>query len=832
MRDSGTLSLAGAPIVLHEPEAGLLRRASEEIPHFLHALTGRESPVVGALPKHRTAVVLELDTSAAPRDEGFEIRTGDGGRPGVVSITAATGHGVLWGGYALLETLGVGFHLGGETFPDRKTEARLPSNFHLRERPSFAVRGNLLHDNCLVGVTTWGPGDFCAYFDRLARLRCNLFALVSYENAYDPMHVRGARSGDVPPVMSSLTRPWGALASLRTSEFFYGTGEAFENEIYSSPAGETITDPVEQRRETCRVFREAIRHARRVGLGVAAGLIAPWGNVNNPADPTDPRVAAAFRERVRAHLEQYPDLTHFVLTNHEAGGCSGTRPPASGEAGRLFEARRELFTDLGNDWRRWEAIRFLRFAELAHAVLQQTAPELRLVLSGWGGDNWMRFADLFPAYDRLLPRDVFFTCHENVDAAWATTVSEPYGRLPADRERWAVPWIEGDVSDLWTPHANVETLAALAPDALAKGCQGFLTMHWRARDCEEEAGYAARFAWDTSLTPERFYGRMARDAFGEDQATRMAGHLLALQRLGRGWSGVAGTPEVGEMIFTGTRPHIPFELGPDAVRFLLPFARNARKRLGDRAPPGSGESFRPEDVALFHQVFQADGAETDPDDPNGPGVVEFGEIIRQLESLQSDQDPERLRKALARIEESVFELRPGLIRHGMTAPQFSAVDLFLLRLHHLVQRGGVEARMETLRQIRDDLDRLRAQFVNQGRTGRLERLDYLAATMDFVMHYARVAMLLADGEEVEQALERAEGLARAGKPREAFEVADAAYRRLMAAGMEKALRALTRKLVDRDAFAVLATVNIKPMPLYREFVERLEALRPTAGPPR
>ena len=831
---SGGLSLKSAPVVCAADADALELLAAQELIRYLRLLTGSENPRTDRLPGQGTVIVLhpaacrELGVTAAacdPGDQGFVIRSGTRGQLHYVAIAALAPRGLLYGVYALLEELGMGFYLGGETFPDQQEDIVLPIGFQRSQRPVFAVRGNLLHDNALVGVTTWGLADFHLYLNQLARLRCNTFILLSYNNDFEP---REEEPG-IQPVMSSLTRPWRAAAALRTSQFAFGSGDCFDHDIYSSPAGQLSGDPLAQRKETVRVFSEAMRLGRRCGIDVAAGLIEPVGDVNNPIDPMAPEVRNHFKARVRRFLQHYPHLTYFVLTNHESGGCVGTRPPAEGTpAQRLFAERRDIFAYLGNSRRAWEAIRFLAFAEMARAVILETAPQVRLVLSGWGGDRWMRFADYYSGYDGLLPLDVIFTCHDNIETSVATTVSAVFGQLSPRRQRWAIPWVENDGSDFWSPQPNIESLRHLAPDALRQGCQGLLTMQWRTRDIEEETGYAARFAWDPSLTPESFYRRLARDAFGPDQEEYMARRLLTLQRLGERWTGVQGTPEIGEMIFTGWQPHIPFELGPEAIRFLLSFARRAVQCLV-KPFSESDPLLGADEVALFNQKHEACvSAGADNLDMSQIGVREFQDIVRRLEALATETNEDQLREALRAMTEIAYDARTRLIRRWMPSAQFSAVDLFLNAAHRLQRNAGVRRKMAVLGEIRAALRLLRDRYVAAGRTGRLERLDYLAANMDFVMNYDRVAILLASGEAVDQALNKTRALRDKNRP--AAAVAAQAYTMLATAGMRAAVLALTHKLSTRDAWGILATVNIKPVARYWQILEQLESYLPVQPP--
>ena len=409
------ICLAGAPIV-RAPDGEL---AARELARYLYLLTGTESELVDRPSERGTIIVLHqqlartltgaIETSKTDHD-GFAIRTGRRDRSAYVAVVADSARGLNNGVFALLEELGVGFYLGGDTFPDEQTDAVLPADFGLTQRPAFAVRGNLLHDNTLIGITTWGLADYQFHLHQLAKQRCNTLVITYYRDGapelWDEQAPRSAAPG---PLMSTLTHPWHALQPMRTGQFYFGTGDCFDEDIFACPAAQTLDDPIAQRQEAIRVFQETTRYARRLGVDIAAGFWAPFGGFDNPTDPTDPEVREHFKQRIRRYVARYPNLTYFVLQNHESGGCSGTAPPRqAGAARRLFDSMRDQFAYLGNPRRVWEAIRFLRFAELAYDVVQEAAPHMKLVLSGWGGDRWMRLADFHLQYDKLLPDDVIF----------------------------------------------------------------------------------------------------------------------------------------------------------------------------------------------------------------------------------------------------------------------------------------------------------------------------------------------------------------------------------------------------------------------------------------
>ena len=718
------ISLAGAVIVLPDAADAMVRFAAYDLARYLYQLTGSTSPVSAQLPSQGAAVVLDEQLAVAlgkpvsedAGDQGYRLAVVRDGTASYLLIAARAPSGVLYGVYGLLEMLGMGFYAGGDTFPEQPVAATLPAALDIASQPSFAVRGNMLHYNFLCGCTDWGLADYKFYFDQLARMRCNMLLMHWYDGepgaAYE-VHGEYLAGGVTP---NSLTRPWGAIESLRTSQFYFDTARFFDEEIYTAPPGADFPDLLTEVKRSEVMFSEATRYARSLGVNVAAGFEAP----NGQCAPTDPQTVARFRARVSQFLARNPHLAYFALWQHESGACYASDVPAPGTpAYALFQEQHALFAYLGNERRIWEAIRFGRFAQLAAEVVAAERPGLRMVVVGWGGDRWMQFADLCLAYDTFLPPFVAFTCHDNIDASMGANVSTPWGQLPPARERWAMPWVEGDIDECMVRQPNVETLGRLAPDALAKGCQGLLTLQWRTRDVEEETAFIAQFAWDTGLTPEKFYRTLARQAFGSAQEERMGAHLATLQRLGAHWTGVRGSVECGKMTWTGWEPHIPFAIDGNAAVYLAKLAEIASRGLAEVPSGGIGND------GAFHVLSTNDG-QTIPVDEQRLGARELAAAAARLRALAAEPDVARLHAEFVAIEEEVYALRPQLVANGMTSPGYRGLDGFLIAIHHL-QRNvgvhGVEGHFQLLRAIRADVETLCRDFRSGTQDIHRERLN-------------------------------------------------------------------------------------------------------------
>ncbi|MCX5659854.1 MAG: hypothetical protein NTW19_09050 [Planctomycetota bacterium] len=822
---------------IHLPDAApstIAQTAATELRRFLLILTGHDSGIThaapDAAPRRAPRITLTIDpalarslqaevTRASVGDEGFRLRvapasvaTKDGSTQADVVIAALQPVGLLYGVYALLELAGMGFYAGGDTFPDRDDPAGgcVPPGHDHTHKPAFAARGDMLHYNFIVGPTTWGLDDYRFYFEQLAKQRGNVLLMHWYDgepgaaSEVDGRYVAGG------PAENSLSLHWGATASLRTADFRFGAGDLFDNDFFGSRPAEDAIDTVDEFRRSEEMFDAATRHARALGVRVAAGFEAPRGS------PNDPVVQSHFRTRLRHFLARNPALAHLALWQHESGGIVGQTPPAAGTPdAALMEQQRRRFEHLGDPMRIWEAIRFGRFAQIAHEEMKSLRPDLTLVIIGWGGDRWMRFADLCLGYDKTLPADVIFCCHENIDATFGPNVSTPWGQLPPARQRWAMPWVEHDLNDCWTRQPNVPALGKLAPDALKKGCQGLLTLHWRTRDVEEESGYALRFAWDPALTPRRFLRDLASDSFGPSHREPLGDILEQLQNLGARWTGVAGAIECGTMHWTGWNPPIPFRLDAPGLLRLRDLAIRGRDALAEvpkpAAAPGQG---------AFHE--RTEGAEAPrPRDMSRPGVAEFDAAAKRIESLTNQRDEGVIRAAIAALIDTLFDLRTKLIVGAMPHSCYRPVDEFLIQAHHLARHGDVEPHFAALAKIRPRLVALREALASAGHVRRLERLDFLLATMDFIVSYDRAAMLLASGGPIDQALASAAAAHARGDKAEAGRLAAQALGTLTDAGMASAVRSMTRRLTVRSDWGTLATILIKPIPLYFETLTKL-----------
>ena len=85
------------------------------------------------------------------------------------------------------------------------------------------------------------------------------------------------------------------------------------------------------------------------------------------------------------------------------GGGGDAVPDETSGLGRLVREYGGQFAYLGQPQRIAEAVRVSHYANTAYRILKRQAPHVGVIVSGWGGDRWMRFGDFYEGLDKTLP---------------------------------------------------------------------------------------------------------------------------------------------------------------------------------------------------------------------------------------------------------------------------------------------------------------------------------------------------------------------------------------------------------------------------------------------
>lgn len=542
--------LADATVVASQDAPPMARMAADEIRAYAWRLTGVYLPIAAEAPAGKPAIVVRsgpdarLPAAGADASQNFALYADDGAQV----VHGASDYATLWAAYQLIEGWGVGFYLGGDSLP-KPDAAFAPAIVEVQRQPALAIRGNLPWFNFLNSPTTWNPQDYKTFFAQMAKQKANFIGFHAYDHepfgAYDITRM-GSKMGG--PLMTTISpHRWWSPAAMATSDFLFGTDQFFNRGEWGCEVG--IDDawayaPGRATKRQQEMMADALAYARRLGIKTCLG----WEVTGNPGAP---ETREAFRKRLTHTLAMYP-LDYFWIWQSEGRGTAGHAgnwvAGAANDDSIVPDADvRKAFEYLGPNHDLREAKRIAEYVLLAHKTLKELAPNVRLIVSGWGGDAHMKFSTLYIGLDKVVPPDVIFASLDNIDPRSQDHVSEAYGKVAPTRERWPIPWFESDGGhariDQTGPQTNVTAFEPLLKDTVRKGCQGALGIHWRTRNVEDVAGYLYRFGWNPQLTAAEFFKQYAREKYGPDDAERMAKVHLRLEEFGPQYVGAVGCVE-------------------------------------------------------------------------------------------------------------------------------------------------------------------------------------------------------------------------------------------------------------------------------------------------
>lgn len=534
------VSAAPAAHIDLRPDAAWAETAAvRDLQRVVYAATGTLLPI--GRPKsgdtdiiavgHAAGADVDLSTEALG-DQGYVLKTVRAGDRTVLVAAGATPAATAYAVYELAEQFGAGFYLGGDCLPGERREFALPQ-LDVMRKPVLEVRGVLPWYNFFNGPTAWNAEDYRAFVDQLARSRNNFLGFHSYD--FEPFCAYEDADGrlvDCAPLVSTETSTWGTVP-MATSEFAAGTDRYFAREYFGADYSMDYEDPEEGVEAARKLLADALHYARARGVRTCVGFEVS-------RDPTEPQELDNLERRIAAVLRTYPMLDYIWIWEPEAMGIHGVETPVMrSRFGAYYRRWKNHFSGIDDVKRISEGVRMGIYARVAHRILMREAPHVRLIVSGWGGDNHLHFTDFYPGLDAILPEDVIFAALDNIVVS--DTVSAAYGRLSKNREFWPIPWFEYD-GDQWMPQPNTRVFAGAVRDALSKGARGLLGIHWRTRDVEESHAYVSQFAWNPQLDYEGFYREYAVRSLGDPQAAEM---LTALQDCGYRWLGGGGQMECG-----------------------------------------------------------------------------------------------------------------------------------------------------------------------------------------------------------------------------------------------------------------------------------------------
>jgi len=512
--------------ILVEPTAGFQEKlAARELARGLRNLGLVQEPTqakVGASEAAASDFVFSLavDKQAFKHPEAYEIaQKTEIGKASRIRIVGATPQAALYAVFDFLERQGGFFGLDGEMYPLEPAKALvlpLPSQ-PWAAQPRFKVRGLNPWPNFLNSIAVFNREDFRTYLEAMMRMRFNTLGMHVFSQSnnsdypgnfpyYDPyLSFEYGNVGHLVSADTTTTNRWGYLAQ-RTSAFGMGAPDLFDGEVFGSEATTRARNCWEIAEVTQQLWRESFKYAQQLGVRVGLGFepyevpdeifsavppearyVAKDPKIPGPRiDPDSVAARDILEARLGRLLEAYPSIDYIWLWEGEELNW------ASQKADVPFSTT--------------------PFKQ-AHDFLRRHAPEKRIVLSGWGG-----VARHFAYFHKELPGDIIFSSL-NDNLGW-DPVAEVYGKLE-DRERWAIPWLEDDPA-MWLPQFHVYRNHEYIDQAEQCGCAGVLGLHWRHRIMDADAALNARYSWDKTLQPGRFFQAFAGVQARAPRAARLA----------------------------------------------------------------------------------------------------------------------------------------------------------------------------------------------------------------------------------------------------------------------------------------------------------------------
>lgn len=481
------------------------------------------------------ALIAHGLVSIERQPDGYSLRRVDE----LVAIVGADEAGAVYGVYALLEeAYGCGFFLGSEVVP-AGSQPLLPEALDLQRAPAFSTRGLLPWYDFLSGPTAWNLNEYKLYFDRMVRMGLNFIGL----HVYSTGSVN--RSGGAEPFLSfsfrgvnhnayldtTQTARWG-YQPMRTSEFVYGTDQVFAGETFGADVAVEATGPLDAADRGKALLREALAYAKKRGFRICLGfepaavpeeiLNALPPNAKRPLRGHDGATQQVLdlatvvakdilRLRLDDLLETYPMVDAIWLWQNEDAAWTTQHSAA-------------------------ETLPFdSSYLRVAHGYLSERAPEVKLVVSGWGAVH-----TLFDQLHTELPKDVTFSAlHHNLGT---TPTDEVYGRLDG-RDRWPIPWLEDDAT-LWEPQYHVERFRNDIVRAHEFGANGMIGIHWRTRTIDHVASYFVRALWQPGLDAKEFYRWYGERLVGAQRADAFAAQIAHIDQ-SHAWPGYLDDDHVG-----------------------------------------------------------------------------------------------------------------------------------------------------------------------------------------------------------------------------------------------------------------------------------------------
>jgi hypothetical protein len=450
-----------------------------------------------------------------PGPQGYILKTLASSGSAMLVIAARDEVGCLYGVYGLLEDYyGIGFYLGGDVMPDKKTALKLPA-VDERKKPAVAIRGMLPWTNFPQSATSYSWQDWKFILDQMAKMRMNFLHIHNYngEAGHNEMFHNVTHDGITPRVWMATARSghaWGGRPGWDPNQYRFGAADLFDDYDFGADCArhnESLSNE-EAFRKGVSEFQKVIAYAHtrgvKIGLGLDIDLLPPELK-EKKIRADDPQLVSA---RVGQVITDYPDLDYLLCFQSES----------------IFEdkARYKVWHDVFDAF---------------YKAIKERAPQIRVAVAGWG----INTEDV-----ASLPPDVICAPISKYSAGCES------GAIYGDREYWGCPWLErdGGSSEYYYPYNLNLSETIQAWQSRAPNLKGFYCLTWRLTDAiDPKMSYIAKVPWyDAGKYPtsESAYREYAERNYGPAAAEAITKIINQNEPFASDWGECMPTPPFAE----------------------------------------------------------------------------------------------------------------------------------------------------------------------------------------------------------------------------------------------------------------------------------------------
>ena len=375
----------------------------------------------------------------------------------------------------------------------------------------FKIRGVLPWHNFLSGPTAWNEIDYEKYLDYCKQKGINFIAFHNYMgggerylNYVEPLiKIRYKNILPEAGLDHSGTARWGYLP-LKVKDYPYGLDTLYSlpkgAEYFGADCAITAKNNADRYIKAQELMKKVLTMAHQRGMQMALGFefgVAPleyasirthndmyWiGHGSLVYNPFDPDATGILYATIDNILETYKgiDWIYLWLNEHCMYGVDHKTALKNPLMAEFFNTYSKNYGDENTD----ESIRFLgvwsqAYIQKAYNYIKKKASNTKIVIGGWGGEKQMVM--LLDGLNKTLPKDIAFSMLNPNQGE--TAHPDFFKEIAKDRDIWAIPWLEGDVS-LWHLQSRVNDMKDHVKKAYNDSLDGVIAIHWRTGEIKE-----------------------------------------------------------------------------------------------------------------------------------------------------------------------------------------------------------------------------------------------------------------------------------------------------------------------------------------------------------